>query len=227
MRESLAVIVFALNWKNYIENKYVRYYIGVIVSMGFHISAAFLLILPMLKWIKLDYKYFLVLMSVCVLGWLMWPPKLPILSAIPMLETKMSGYLSHSSGGLLFSILVLIRYTIIPITVVFLLKKYYNNVQYENTLCALSLFGVFSIFSFVIFTRFINYFTPILVLAIAELIGKMFNSKYYSTRNTAGILVVIMFFAYASYYVHLDMYKRWWPYSSIINPVEYIRNQNE
>ena len=61
LRESLAIMVFVYNYKNLDNKNWIRYYIGVFISVMFHLSAVFLIILPLLKFLRLNKKYLLLL----------------------------------------------------------------------------------------------------------------------------------------------------------------------
>ena len=46
LRESLAIFVFVLNYKNYEEGNWFKYYCGVCIAILFHISAVILIVFP-------------------------------------------------------------------------------------------------------------------------------------------------------------------------------------
>ena len=52
LRESLAIFVFILNYRNYERGNWGKYYLGVCVAVLFHISAVILLIFPFVRWMK-------------------------------------------------------------------------------------------------------------------------------------------------------------------------------
>lgn len=222
LRESLAILVFTLNYKNLRENNIFKYYIGAALAICFHISAVILLVLPLLRWLKFDYKYAILVVLVCLSGYL-WQDFLNFASSISVLSEKVNTYRTDQSGGFLFSVLIILRYSVIPIVTNYFLKTKYNNTKYENVLCVLSLLGICSVFSYIIFTRFTNYFLILLAVAIAELLCKMFLSYNKSTRQSAIVYAIFILLVYGSYYIHLNMYERWIPYSHIINPTEYDR----
>ena len=65
LRESLAIGIFLLNYKNLENKRWLRFYCGVFVSVLFHFSALILVFFPFIRLIKFNWKYLLVISLFC------------------------------------------------------------------------------------------------------------------------------------------------------------------
>lgn len=224
LREALAVFVFVFNYDNLKNNRWFRYYIGVCISCLFHISSVFLVVLPFMKWIHIG-KYYFIALGFVILLMIQLNSFFAIFSPLSLIAEKISRYDSVSFGGYLFSFLNLLRYTIIPLFIC-LIARYIigEKVKYENMLLILSLIEICSLFSFILFGRFLNYFVPFLVISITDILYKLWESYNIRLKSFSIVLLMFILLIYGSYYIHLNMYTRWIPYYSIYNPVTVNRD---
>lgn len=224
LRESLAVGVFLLNYRNLKDGRYLLYYLGVFISILFHLSALILVLLPFIKWVKLNWLYWIILF-VTVLAMTQLQSFFALFDSYAQIANKIDAYNEAGFGGYLFSALNILRYMFFPLFLCFIAKKFFHErLQYENMLCILSIISVCSLFSFIIFNRFINYFLPFLVLSMTEILMQIIRRFHF--KQYAMVFISFVLIVYGSYYIYLDMYIRWVPYYSIFNPVHVMTRDN-
>lgn len=219
LRESLAIMVFIYNYKNLENNKWVKYYIGVFLSVMFHLSAIFLIVLPFLKFLKLNKSYILLLVLTFVML-----SKLDFIftffESIEKINEKANVY-SEVSYGWKSTVLFFVIKTLIPIGLFLWAKVKFNiAIRYEFLMCVFGLLGVCSIFNTIIFTRFTNYLIVFYCIALADVLIPFFRSKVLSPSNifVRVTFVIILFTSgYTSFYWPAGYYEKWVPYYSIFS----------
>lgn len=219
LRESLAIIVFILNYKNFQNNKWLKYYLGVGIALMFHLSAIFLIILPFLKDLKLNKKYvLLLLLSVFILYHL--TSIFSFFENVEKINKKINDY-AEATYGWKSTALFFITRTLIPIGIGFWAKKKLQmTIKYESMLCVFGLLGIGSIFNTIIFTRFSNYLMPLYIITLADILCPCFKrSSSYLQRLIACSLCLTMFIFYSisSFYWPQKYYQKWIPYYSIFS----------
>ena len=224
LRESLAVMVFMFNYKNFEKGRWLRYYSGVLLSMLFHVSAVFLLVLPFIKWIKIDWTYIFA-MIVAIIGTFAMDKIFAILSNMAFVGEKISVYSDMTSLGLFAGLTNLTRRFVFPvICILFFRHGCKLNMKYETPIAIMSLFGLASFFSPIIFGRVVNYFIIFFALAFSDAIMEMFLSSAKALVNNAKIFILCFVLIYGSEYVLYRRYERFLPYYSIFNPVSVDRD---
>ena len=224
LRESLAVLVFLFNYDNYRNSRWLKYYWGVLISCLFHISAVFLLILPVLSWLKFDRKFIFILL-VGVFAVVFLDEIFILLSRVAVVGEKVSAHAGMSSLGFFADLMGVLRRTIFPCMAICLIKYGMKlKFKFENPIAIMALFGVASFFSPIIFGRSVNYFIIFFAIAFADAIGTMVISKRVACRNNAKILILTFLLVYGSEYVMYNRYERFLPYYSIFNPISVNRD---
>lgn len=222
LRESIAIFIFILNFKSFIYKKWIRYYIGIFFCIFFHLSSSFLLILPLLYKLKFDasyLKYIILFIFVCIF----LQPLFSIIAEVaPVVGDKAEGYGRHSNVGYLWAGLRILQFSIIPLLTLIICKYIFHiKPKYEIAYLILIILGIGILFSPIIFQRFTNYFYPLLALSLADVICKNIRSKNHNKIYASILLTIVITFGYGSFYIYLDFYQRWIPYSSIYNPQSY------
>ena len=145
-----------------------------------------------------------------------------IADVIPSIGAKAQGYGKHTYVGYLWAGLRFFQFTIIPIMVLIVSKRILRlSIPYEICYLILILLGIGVLFVPIIFQRFTNYFTPLFALSVSHILVKGIKSVSIN-KNIATVLVsLVLTIGYGSYYIYLDFYQRWIPYSSVFNPVVY------
>lgn len=221
LRESLAVMVFSLNIKNYIENKYIKYYIGIFIACLFHISACFLIILPFIKWMRFDKK---IIIIIIILPFIIINLQnlFSIFENITIIEGKIEAYRYKLFGGYLINFFNTIRYIIIPICLIAIARKFeMQSIKYESLLCFLIIISICSFFNYTIFSRLTNYFLPILTIIIADTLVS--TIKFRRKRNIFLFFILLIILGFGSDFIHRNKYTLWIPYYSIFNPKQVER----
>ncbi|MBN1364258.1 MAG: EpsG family protein [Syntrophaceae bacterium] len=229
MRESLAVCFFLLSIKSFINKRWVKYYLFVLVAFGFHYSAIVLFLLPVIKKIKVN---FLSVSFIAVFGVLINDSLAGFIGKLTgesglFLSAKHFVNYKYTLWGLLF---ILVYYVLYPILV---LKISNTLLKIDSPLYSLLkiiiLLGAFSTWFF-IFYRFLNYLTPILFIFLTEVLHGFFRRK--SIRPFRVVVAAIIFIVIASihtlrYFSNTSQlgssskwYSRWYPYYSIFEKIE-------
>lgn len=223
LREVFSVMVFALNFKNFEERKWIRFYLGVFVALLFHMSAIFLIVLPFLRMLSLKNLKMLFLIGILVIVFVQ--VLFSYFSSFSLLRTKILYYSELNSLGYFVDTVRFLRNSAFPLFVCWLYRRYYQVPhRFENMVCIGALFGFCALANPIIFGRFVNYFVPFLVILMADMLGQGFRSVRAKMRDKAFVFLVALSVVYGSYYIHLDMYKLWIPYYSIFEPVHIDRD---
>lgn len=222
LRESLAVLVFVYDYKNYHNNKLLKYLIGVLIACCFHISAVVLLFLPLLRHIKLNKKFIIICLGLGMFVYIFNGFFSKFTDNI--VGEKVGNYLGGYYGAL-FTLFSVLRGGVCPLLIL-LCHKYLlkDNSKYENILCIMVLFGLASTFNPLIFGRTVNYFVLFFILDASYCIHSLIKKHSVAMYHNCFILICILFLSYSSLYFHIHQYKRYIPYSSIFNPIEYERD---
>ena len=227
LRESLAIFVFVLNYKNYEEGNWFKYYCGVCIAILFHISAVILIVFPFVKWLRFNWKYWIIMMlSIVVFSKL--NTVFSLFADIEKISEKMAIYEDSSlvSGGILGAILTLLvcsRFTLLPIAIYLWDKKILKECpKYEGLICFYTLLGVGAWFNSVIFERFPNYITPLFFISLTNIIIPSFFKTATLSRKIMGIFFLcVTLIVYASFPARI--YMRYIPYYSVFNPHSVVR----
>lgn len=219
LRESLAIIVFMFNYKNLEQNKWLRYYLGVGISFLFHLSAIFLIVLPLLKYLKLNKQYIILLfLSYFILSHLSFI--FSFFENIEKIDKKINDY-AEAAYGWKSTILFVVTRTLIPISIGFWTKKNFEfPIKYESMLCVFGLLGIGSVFNPIIFTRFSNYLMPFFIITLANIIIPSFRRASSSSKKISIFIFCAMIFvsySISSFYWPEGYYKKWIPYYSVFS----------
>lgn len=210
MRESAAVGIFLLNFKNLQEKKWINYYLISLLSISFHYSAIIIWIFPLAKLLKSNLLFIIFCSLMIVIT-----PFIKQLNEMLYLGTiydRLDMYLTITEklninwklGELLRSalpaILTLIAYRITKTNLAF------------NTMILLQILLCFGAFSIpLVFSRFTNYTTMFVTASIANFLSIGI------IRNWVKLTFICLVLMSQSYYYSM-MYHRWFPYVSIFNP---------
>lgn len=212
MRESAAVGIFLLNYKNIEEKKWLKYYFFTIFSILFHYSAIIIWFVPFVK--LLEYKWLFYSLCVCFILITPLVEELNKYIQIAAITGRIDQYVATADDlNINWRIGELIR-TAFPACATLLgFQLFKLQAPFKNILLAQILFcmGAFAIP--LIFSRFANYTTVFVTVAAANFLClKQVNPILKTLFTTAIILSQVI------YYV--KMYQRWIPYTSIFYPEE-------
>lgn len=219
LRESIAVLIFVINYKNLVDKKWIKYYLLVLVSILFHKSASFLLILPFITWIKFNLKYlFICILTLIACAFL--KPIFNLLSQIDSISNGINNYRDEISHGLLADSILLSRQFIFPL--LFLIYAKFGlhrfKLKYESMICIMTLLGLMAFFNPIIFGRLCNYFIVFFVLDFTRMILYSIKLRKLATRNSCIIILTSFFILYGSSFLMYRNYQLYLPYYSVFNP---------
>lgn len=220
LRESLAIMVFIINYKSFENNKWLKYYLGVFVAVMFHLSAIFLIILPFLKFLRLNKIYLLILVvAFIVLNQLNY--LFILFENVEKIGKKVNDYSEASSYGWKSTALFFITRTLIPVGLLMWAKfKFKIQIKFESLICVFGLLGVFSIFNTIIFTRFTNYLFLFYCISLSEVLMPFFRQKILTVNKffvISTFILAILSYGYISFYWPVRYYEKWIPYYSIFS----------
>lgn len=225
LRESLAISMFILSLKYYNKNKWFYYYIYAFVAFLFHYSAIILFVIPLLKNVKIKYRYILILFVAGV-----------------FLNKVLLNYLNSLSGNTIVSyyielyktynytfyglISIALFYIVYPKFLIILNRNFLKiNYKFYKLFNIYMLLGASSALFFIFF-RFLNYFTPVLFLLLADMLHALYEREILIKRMRI-IVVTFLLVAFihcskyfsdtSKYAAGSRWYSHWYPYYSIFN----------
>ncbi len=225
LREAIAVLVFALNYKNLVKRLWVRYYILVFISVMFHTSALFLVVLPFLRWIKFNKAYLLIYMLTVIVG--LNVKSILNVGTIQIIFDGISNYIEEDTHGMLADLLNLVRNALFPLSFALYVKygtKKAGSLEFENMIAIMVLLGTLSYFNPIIFSRLCNYFILFFVISFADCSIRMLKSHFVQLRQWSIMFFIITIFVYGSNFVMYNYYTRLVPYYSVFNPIKIDRD---
>ncbi|WP_313097154.1 EpsG family protein [Empedobacter sp.] len=221
IKESIAVCIFLLNYKNLVNRKWLRYYILVIISILFHPSASILLLLPLLINLRFN-KKFIIIFSIAILLMLNLSIILPHFSFFEKIR-KVQFYLEQdeiNNMNFTWNLLLTIQLSVFPFLTLFFLKRIYKlETKFENILLVMVIIGSGCLLNGVIFQRFTNYFIPFYGILLANLFYT-YIFKYNKFKILVSFFLVSMCTIYNYDFWSHSRYKIWIPYHSIFNEKE-------
>lgn len=224
LREVLSVMVFVLNYNNLKYRHWLKYYLGVLLAVFFHISAIFLVILPFLSKLRINRAYLFIL-SMLLFILFFSQNLLAMISNLPIFLGKIDTYKSATSTGLLSDLLNLSRYCLLPIGFGYIVKNIAKkDLKFENIIAILGLVGLASYFNYIIFGRLINYLILFFAISIVDFCIPSIKSINRVICQYGWTLTVAFFLLFGSQFILYKRYTRWIPYYSIFNPVEVNRD---
>lgn len=225
LRESMAVMVFVLNYKNLEEKKWVKYFIGVFIASMFHLSAVYLLVLPFLQFLRLNYFYMLltVLFTVVLTQIQSF---LSLLGSVQAIGEKI-GFYANASSSLNTTLLFLFAKFVIPIGFFTYAKNVLKqNIRYESLMCTFGLIGIGTVFNTLIFMRLSNYLLLFYCLSVCDILIPYLRAQRANFNQLVMFIMVfssVLIIGYVSFFWPTGYYIKWVPYMSIYHP----RAQNE
>lgn len=222
LRESIAIFIFILNYRAFQEKNWKKYYIGVVCCLIFHYSSSFLLLLPLIRSIRFNQKYLLIVLCFTAMCVVLKPIFSLVETVAPAIGAKAVSYGKHTYVGYLWAGLRIFQFSIIPLITLYVCHaQFHYHPKFEFSYLMLILLGIGIVFSPIIFQRFTNYFYPLLSLSLADVVCRGIRSININKRILSTVMALVIVFGYGSYFVYLNFYQMWIPYYSILNPVHY------
>lgn len=215
MRESAAVGIFLLNYKNLERHKWARYYFVSLFSVLFQYSAIITWFFPLVKYIKFNYIY---IAFFC--GFLVITPLVEHLNemlTISSITGRVDSYVAEAGRlNLNWRIAELIKSGFPPAAALLILKFFKIKSKFSPYALLQILFcaGAFAIP--LIFSRFTNY-TGLFVIAIIANVLSIGKIPMFLRTLFVCVLLSIQAYFYSM------MAYRWIPYVSVFEPKNIIR----
>lgn len=203
LRESVAVGIFLFSVDDLIQRDYKKYFIKIIIAIGFHFGAVFFLLAPLLRNIRINKTF--VIIACCSI------PLFPLIKQIPLVEWVIS-YASFSlteeyiltyaanldsiEGAI--SIKVIFLHLILPLACCIFLKRINNVfVKYDFLIIMFMLIRWIATFFIPMMIRYSDYlgifYYSLISISIIE------GVKHYGKKSVVLYLLVLMPFAVTTY----------------------------
>lgn len=210
MRESLALSIFLLNYRNLKENRLLLYYLLCPLSIIFHYSAIIILFFPFARWLKLNFVF--IILCICFLAITPLVENLNALLNIAAISGRVTQYVEGAEDlNFNWRLAELVKAAFPAIFALICYRICKAEIPNRQMLLLQILFcmGAFAIP--IIFSRFTNYTALFVTVACANLMSLPSAKRWLKALFVAGIILTQSF----SYY---SMYDRWFPYVSIFYP---------
>lgn len=198
IRQGISVGLFVLGMSYLVkDNNWVKYYICLLIAIGFHSSVAPFLFLPLLFLIKKEYYYFLIFIVVGILGKYLLL-KIGDAIGITLLSHKLEIYLEMTSASQTILIRNLMLICITPFIYRISKSRAYFNVYFLYIIMLAMTLGVDEI------NRRYLFVGPIFLIPILW--------DYFKSKRNGSLFLIIYMFMY--YYIFLVNY---WSMYDLLN----------
>lgn len=225
LRESLAICVFIISLKYYSKNKWFYYYIFAFVAFLFHYSAIILFVIPLFKNVEIKYGYILIFFIAGAFLNKMLLNYLDSLSGNTIVSYYIETYKTYNYT--FYGLISIALFYIIYPKLLLIINDNFLKINYKF----FKLFNLYMILGaasalFFIFFRFLNYFTPILFLLLADMLHALYIKGIFIRKMRVAIIAFLLiafihcnkYFADTSKYAAGSRwYSHWYPYYSIFN----------
>lgn len=210
MRESVAIGIFLLNYRNLERKRWVAYYLISLLSIMFHYSAILIWFFPFVKFMRLNALY--IILCVAILAITPLVEELNKLLQLGMISDKISTYVKDvDTVNMNWRISLMIQ-TGFPAIFVVLLYRYSRIKMKAEPLVLLQFLFCCGAFAIpVLFQRFTNYTTLFVTVALANYVADK-EVKRRLRVFTVGLICI----SQSIYYTSLA--PAWFPYVSIFEP---------
>lgn len=224
LRAAISTSLFLMSYGYFKENKYIKYYIYVAISILFHYQAIILIILPLAKFLKLipiNKSSLLFLLGIAFFVQFSFD-FIPVLQSafedfqqtLYLIDLYSEGKSIHNSN-----MNGVIAHAIFQLPLLFIL--YYNKGHEDRDLyCVFLLYVIFSSMSLSLSTlvdRSRDLFGPILIVTMAHTVERLKYSRAFAYKYLGIFAILSILFLKIDYYTNNGKYRLWYPYSSIID----------
>ncbi len=218
MRESAAVGISLVNYKNLQEKRWIRYYLFSIFSLVFHYSAIIIWLFPFVRWLKLNWIFFVLCLGAAAITPLV--ENLNDMLNIASITGRITMYVESTKDLTInwrLAELVKSGFPAVLTLIGFHIIRQETMFRQMLLLQILLCMGTFAIP--VIFSRFTNYTSLYITVAAANLLtcDKM--------REWMKIVYIVLMLLSQAYYLN-SMRDRWFPYVSVFNKENLPKRNN-
>lgn len=233
MRESLAISVFLYSIRYFVHFKVIPYYFFAAISLGFHMSAIILFLIPLLKIIPNTKIGMTIMIGGCLAILLfsnVFLSYLLILLDVDFLSDKAYGYFTRERyGSSILSpsfIINILFYLFVPYYINYIHKKNSNIKELEiYSLVAAYTIVYCSTLIVPIFYRINNYFVIFFIVYFVNAVSVSYSKRIIVNKliHRISFLIILLFIFFKVNNVYLapvgytsfPSYRRYIPYSSI------------
>ena len=234
LRESLAVCVFLANFKAFKEKRWVKYYLGVIIAIQFHLSASILLILPLMNFTnKLSYRDILISFSIITIALpLLRNPIIHFSSSLTddiVLKLKIINYTNYTASikGIIFALSLKVLF---PLLILYIDEKILGiKTDFRVLFLSFIMFSILAIY-FTPFSRFVNYIIPVYYLYLTEFLARIYKAKQFRQLRQPIVSIFFIIIFLPNIYVYFKntsertegtrYYRRYIPYYTVFSKKE-------
>ena len=211
MRESAAISIFLVNYKNLQERKWGKYYFFSLFSIAFHYSAILIWFIPFVRFLKPNFLFLLYCGGILAVTPLV--EKFNDMLSLGVVSDKVAFYVKDvDSVNMNWRISEMIK-TGFPAMLTLALYhfgRFYSQFRPFILLQIIFCCGAFAIP--VIFQRFTNYTTLFVTAALANYLVN------YRSQTPLRVAIIGLVCVTQSIYYY-SLYPTWYPYVSVIDPV--------
>lgn len=226
LKESLAISMFLLAFPYFVERKWLKYYLIVVLALMFHLSAVILFFIPLIRDLKFNRNYLLLLL---LLGGFFafvyyFTDFSSLLTFSEVVNEKIDAYQNNMGRfNWLWMATQLFPILILPLLLLWYCKYVNRELDlYENMLCFRIIIGIGAFFFQLVFLRFANYTSPFLLLILTDIIGRITQK---CRANTFLVSAFCLLISLVYFLIPLMLpaargraYNQWVPYYSIFDP---------
>lgn len=218
MRESAAVGIFLINFRNLERKNWKRYYLISILSVLFHYSAIIIFFFPFVRWLKLN----LVFYSLCIIFIVITPfiERMNEIIQIAAISGRIDQYVAGAQDlNFNWRLGELVHSSFPAIGVIILYRFFKIKLEFNHIILLQILFCMGAFAVPLIFSRFTNYTAMFVIVAIANLLSCGLVKNWLKIFFVAFVLLTQSY----SFY---NNYNRWLPYVSIFYPQDLAYRNN-
>lgn len=210
MRESIALSIFLLNYKNIQEKRWGRYYLYTLLSVAFHYSAAITWFIPFARILKPNIYY----LGFCIGAIVVAPIMESLNEMLSFLSfaSRIDAYVEGADKLNIFWKLQTLVQTGFPAFAALVAYKIVKKKFPMQEMLLLQILLCMAAFAIpIIFSRFTNYTSMFVTVALANILCDEEFKRNYKIILVSSIILSQSFYYYS-------MYPRWVPYISILDP---------
>lgn len=211
LRESAAVGIFLLNYENFKQRKWGKYYLLSFLSIAFHYSAFIIWVFPFIRKLKLN-LWFIILCAVFIFI-------TPFIESFNRLleftsvTNRLNNYIDGNGLNMNWRISQIIK-NAIPAIIGLIIYKYKKETEWERPFILMQILFTIGTFAIpIVFQRFINYTLIFTIVFLANLL-----SSHRLSLITRQCLLIVILLSQSIYWS--GMYAGWIPYVSIFEEVK-------
>lgn len=210
MRESIAVSIFLLNYRNLEHKNWVRYYLFSILSVFFHYSAAITLFMPLARILKPNLTF--LTLCLCALAVTPLVERFNDMISTLSIAARFDQYVSNADNlNLNWKLAELMKSGFPAIVGLMIYLKYKIKCKVQQMLLVQIALCVAAFAVPLMFSRFTNYTSMFVTVAIANI---MSDKRFHTNLR----ILLFAFVLLTQSFFYATKYQRWYPYVSIFDP---------